>query len=68
MHHVKELLGHANIATTDTYLTARRVHLRESTERAERARNATRLPHGTAHQTDPDGGEQTDTEAKSLVN
>ena len=35
LHHVKELLGHANIATTDTYLNAGRVHLRESMERAE---------------------------------
>ena len=27
---MKELLGHANISTTDTYLNAGRVHLHES--------------------------------------
>jgi len=30
LHHVKELLGHASISTTDTYLNASRIHLRES--------------------------------------
>jgi hypothetical protein len=35
LHHVKELLGHANISTTDTYLNAGRVHLRESILRLE---------------------------------
>ena len=34
LHHVKELLGHANISTTDTYLNAGRVHLHESMPRA----------------------------------
>lgn len=35
LHHVKELLGHANISTTDTYLNAGRVHLHESMLRLE---------------------------------
>ncbi len=30
LHHVKELLGHASISSTDTYLNASRIHLRES--------------------------------------
>ena len=30
LDHMKELLGHANISTTDTYLNSGRVHLRES--------------------------------------
>ena len=68
LHHVKELLGHANIATTDTYLNAGRVHLRESMERAESAKSATNLPHGTPHQADLGSTEQTDSEAKSLIN
>ena len=68
LHHVKELLGHANIATTDTYLNAGRIHLRESMERAERARNATNLPHDAVNQTDQGSGMQSDTEAKSLIN
>lgn len=39
LHHVKALLGHANVATTDTYLSADRVHLHESMERAEAGRS-----------------------------
>ena len=36
LHHVKELLGHSNISTTDTYLdNAGRVHLHESMLRLE---------------------------------
>jgi len=37
LHHVKELLGHANISQTDTYLNAGRVALRESMKRVEEA-------------------------------
>lgn len=33
LHHVKELLGHASIATTDTYLNAGRIHLKESMQK-----------------------------------
>ena len=36
LHHVKELLGHASISTTDTYLNASRIHLRESMLEMER--------------------------------
>jgi site-specific recombinase XerD len=36
LHHVKELLGHASISTTDTYLSASRIHLRESMLEMER--------------------------------
>ena len=68
LHHVKELLGHANIATTDTYLNAGRVHLRESMERAELVKNATKMPHRVAQEADQSRGEQADTEAKSLIN
>ena len=49
LHHVKELLGHANIATTDIYLNAGRVHLGESMERAEAVKSATNLPHSVAN-------------------
>ena len=41
IHHVKELLGHSNISTTDTYLNAGRLHLRESMDRAEERRSGT---------------------------
>ena len=68
LHHVKELLGHASIATTDTYLNAGRIHLQESMKRVEAVRNATNLPHDTALHDDLSGGEQGDAEAKSLLN
>jgi integrase len=38
LHHVKEVLGHANISQTDTYLNAGRVALRESMQRIDTAR------------------------------
>ena len=51
IHHVKELLGHSNIATTDTYLNAGRVHLQESMRKVEEVRkSATKMPHGMAQQ------------------
>jgi hypothetical protein len=33
LHHVKELLGHANISQTDTYLNAGRIVLQASIQR-----------------------------------
>ena len=38
LHHVKEMLGHANISQTDTYLNAGRIALRESMQRIDLAR------------------------------
>ena len=40
IHHVKELLGHANIRTTDTYLNATRLGLRESMRKYEESRKS----------------------------
>ena len=37
LHHVKELLGHADISTTDIYLSAGRIHLQDSMRRVEAA-------------------------------
>ena len=42
LHHVKEMLGHANISQTDTYLNAGRVALRESMQRIDTARRGKR--------------------------
>ena len=39
LHHVKELLGHASISTTDTYLNAGRIHLHESMRKVDATRN-----------------------------
>jgi hypothetical protein len=38
LHHIKELLGHANISQTDTYLNAGRLALQESMQRFDAAR------------------------------
>ena len=35
LHHIKELLGHASISTTDTYLNAGRIHLQDSMRRLD---------------------------------
>ena len=51
IHHVKKLLGHANISTTDTYVNAGRIHLQESMRKVEEVRNsATKMPHGMAQE------------------
>ena len=39
IHHVKELLGHANIKTADTYLNATRIGPQESMRKYEEFRN-----------------------------
>jgi len=39
LHQVKEMLGHADISTTDTYLNATRVGLQESMRQFEETRN-----------------------------
>ena len=45
LHHVKALLGHASISTTDTYLSASRIHLRESIlEMEQRGKSDTNVP------------------------
>ena len=36
LHHVKELLGHASISTTDTYLNVIRIGLQEAMEKVDR--------------------------------
>lgn len=38
LHHIKELLGHANISQTDTYLNAGRIALKESMQRFDASR------------------------------
>ena len=41
LHHVKELLGHASISTTDTYLNATRIGLQEAMEKVDRYKKVT---------------------------
>ena len=41
LHHVKELLGHASISTTDTCLNATRIGLQEAMEKVDRYKKVT---------------------------
>ena len=68
LHHVKELLGHASISTTDTYLNASRIHLRESMlEMEKRGKNDTNVPQKRATQRDQDVQERGENTDKSLL-
>ena len=44
IHHVKALLGHANISTTDTYLNATKVGLHEAMRRIDKGRTTSHSP------------------------
>ena len=72
LHHVKELLGHANISTTDTYLNAGRVHLQESMRKVEAARsvaiNVTKMPQTVARPTASVARKQAGQKGKALLN
>ena len=43
LHHVQEMLGHANVSQTSTYLKATRLGLQESMRRFQHARTCTPL-------------------------
>ena len=69
LHHVKELLGHANIATTDTYLNAGRIHLHESMLRLEaEGKVCTKFAQNPSSQPRPGPPVEHSGEPKSLVN
>ena len=69
LHHVKELLGHASIATTDTYLNASRIHLRESMLAMEqRGKNGTQVTQSTEKQAAQDAQEQRKNGDNLLIN
>jgi hypothetical protein len=46
LHHIREILGHANISQTDTYLNAGRIALQDSMMRfdASRGKVVTKAP------------------------
>jgi integrase len=50
LHHVKEILGHANISQTDTYLNAGRIALQESMKRFDVSRGKLVANESTAEQ------------------
>ena len=68
LHHVKELLGHASIATTDTYLNASRIHLRESMLAMEqRSKSATNVPQDVGRQADHSAQKRRNNSDKSIL-
>ena len=67
LHHVKELLGHASISTTDTSLNASRIHLRESMlEMEQRRKSDTNVAQTGGRQPVERGHEQVENAVKSL--
>ena len=69
LHHVKELLGHANISTTDTYLNAGRIHLHESMLRLEaEGKVCTKFAQTPSSRAEPVPPVKQPSEPKPLVN
>ena len=68
IHHVKELLGHANIKTTDTYLNATRLGLRESMRKFDESRTScTPVAQTPDDQVDVEGTEERPNEPEVSV-
>ncbi len=70
LHHVKELLGHASISTTDTYLNAGRVHLHDSMRRMEEtaSRSCTKVAQNNPIDPPPLCNDGPNAARKSLLN
>ena len=66
LHHIKEILGHANISQTDTYLNARRVALQESMKRFDAARGKP-VARDTPTEQRPPRHEETEAPSKDLL-
>ena len=68
LHYIKELLGHASISTTDTYLNASRLHLQKSMlEMEKRGKSGTSVPHDPSARLPESAVWQADDMAKSLL-
>ena len=68
LHHVKELLGHASISTTDTYLNASRIHLHKSMlEMEKHGKSGTNVPQDLAKRPLVDSVVQAGDKTKSLL-
>ena len=68
LHHVKELLGHANIATTDTYLNAGRVHLKASIAAADARKSGANVAQSGGENAAPPTAGIAGADGKPLVN
>jgi integrase len=66
LHHIKELLGHANISQTDTYLNAGRLVLQDSIRRFDAFRGKL-VANEAAIENRPVGHDDTDLTTKDLL-
>jgi len=66
LHHIKELLGHANISQTDTYLNAGRLALQDSMKRFDAARGKT-VANKPPTENRPLGHENVEASSKDLL-
>jgi integrase len=67
LHHVKEILGHANIAQTDTYLNASRFALQDSMKRFDAVRGGKPVANETPIDDRPNRHEETAESSKDLL-
>jgi hypothetical protein len=67
LHHVKEILGHANTAQTDTYLNAGRPALQDSMKRFDAARGGKPVASETPIHDRPGRHEETAASSKDLL-
>ena len=67
LHHVKEMLGHANISQTDTYLNAGRFALHESMQRLDEARRGNPVANEPPREHRPSGHEEPTEPSKDLL-
>ena len=68
LHHVRDLLGHASLSTTNTYLNVSRAELIASMRRADEARKSgTNVAHEGVKRPPTSSVEPTDDKGKSLL-
>ena len=67
LHHVKEMLGHANISQTDTYLNAGQFALHDSMQRLDEARRGNPVANEPAAEHRLRGHEEAEEPSKDLL-
>ncbi len=68
LHHVQEMLGHANVSQTSTYLNATRLGLQESMRRFQHARSCTPLAQAPSIDLPPARNTDPAEDANPLIN
>ena len=68
LSHVREMLGHANISTTDTYLNVSLKGLQESMHRLDDGRMCKKFASSSLQEAEIDYGNELHTTGNSLIN